>query len=116
MSTELGAGRRVLLRICTSCDRYRNEKPSEGEQIADAVEAILESEPNQSFEILRVACLNRCKAPCQALLTGREPLRFEHLINMDARFIYEAAILYGTGGGASDELHDHCSRRLLLKV
>jgi predicted metal-binding protein len=88
----------LLLRICITCDRYVDRPPTSGERLADAVCRRLEARPDLDLSVLRVACLNGCKRSCQALLTGREPVRVEGLLPDDAGFLVDLASVYCCGG------------------
>lgn len=88
----------MLLRICVTCDRYQQDQPAAGHRLALAAAEILAARPEFGCSILRVACLNGCKGPCRALITGRRPLRIGGLNPADASFLVDLAGTYALDG------------------
>ena len=104
MAAAIGEDSELLLRICITCDRYRDSAPTSGARLAQAVSEGLADHRDLDLTILRVACLNGCTRSCQAMLTGREPVRIEGLRPQDAGLLINIAAVYCYGGNVLDML------------
>ena len=91
--------------VCLTCSRYSpapSGEPSRGEEMVRAVKRAAAA-GGGVIAVRSVECLNGCPNPCTAALrtSGKNQLRFSHLIPEDAPALIEAAMLYTKSGDGS---------------